>query len=127
MVAPQDIYHQDVDIYAPCALGATINDTTIPLLKAKIVAGCANNQLAELRHGEKLKELGILYAPDYVINAGGIINVSFEKDYDAQKSTAKVEEIYNTLLKIFEQSDAQNRTTADVADELARAIINGEK
>lgn len=89
VVAPQDIYHQEVDVYAPCALGATINDTTIPLLKATIVAGCANNQLAEARHGEKLKELGILYAPDYVINAGGIINVSFEKDYDVDASTKK--------------------------------------
>ncbi|GIU12853.1 MULTISPECIES: Glu/Leu/Phe/Val dehydrogenase dimerization domain-containing protein [unclassified Shewanella] len=124
VVAPQDIYHQDVDVYAPCALGATINDITIPLLKATIVAGCANNQLGEVRHGEMLKDLGILYAPDYVINAGGIINVSFEKDYDSSAATAKVEEIYNTLLTIFAQSDEQNRTTGDVADEMARAIIN---
>ncbi|WP_282166182.1 Glu/Leu/Phe/Val dehydrogenase dimerization domain-containing protein [Shewanella japonica] len=127
VVAPQDIYTQDVDVYAPCALGATINDTTIPLLKATIVAGCANNQLAEVRHGEVLKELGILYAPDYVINAGGIINVSFESDYDVAKATAKVEEIYNTLIKIFEQADKDNRTTGDVADEMAREIINAAK
>ncbi|WP_447078277.1 Glu/Leu/Phe/Val dehydrogenase dimerization domain-containing protein [Shewanella algae] len=125
VVAPQDIYALDVDVYAPCALGATLNDTTLPQLKASIVAGCANNQLAEPRHGEQLKQMGILYAPDYVINAGGIINVSFEKDYDATKSTAKVEEIYNTLLSIFKQADEQNRTTAEVADEMARAIING--
>jgi leucine dehydrogenase len=123
VVAPQDIYIQDVDIYAPCALGATLNDATLPLLKATIVAGCANNQLAEVRHGEQLKEMGILYAPDYVINAGGIINVSFEKDYDAAKSTAKVEEIYDTLLKIFVQADEQNRTTGAVADEMAKSII----
>ncbi|PKG56262.1 amino acid dehydrogenase [Shewanella sp. Choline-02u-19] len=127
VVAPQDIYHQDVDVYAPCALGATINDITIPMLKATIVAGCANNQLAEVRHGELLKEQNILYAPDYVINAGGIINVSFEKDYDATAATAKVEEIYNTLLTIFKQSDEQNRTTGDVADEMARKIINAAK
>lgn len=127
IVAPQDIYHQDVDVYAPCALGATINDSTIPVIKATIVAGCANNQLAEPRHGEKLKELGILYAPDYVINAGGIINVSFENDYDAAASTKKVEEIYNTLLKIFTLSDEQNRTTAEVADELAKQIIESAK
>ncbi|KPZ72482.1 MULTISPECIES: Glu/Leu/Phe/Val dehydrogenase dimerization domain-containing protein [unclassified Shewanella] len=127
VVAPQDIYTQDVDVYAPCALGATINDTTIPLLKATIVAGCANNQLAEVRHGEVLKELGILYAPDYVINAGGIINVSFESDYDVAKATAKVEEIYNTLIKIFEQAEKDNRTTGDVADEMAREIINAAK
>ncbi|ARD22577.1 Glu/Leu/Phe/Val dehydrogenase dimerization domain-containing protein [Shewanella japonica] len=127
VVAPQDIYTQDVDVYAPCALGATINDTTIPLLKATIVAGCANNQLAEVRHGEVLKELGILYAPDYVINAGGIINVSFESDYDVAKATAKVEKIYNTLIKIFEQAEKDNRTTGDVADEMAREIINAAK
>lgn len=127
VVAPQDIYHQDVDVYAPCALGATINDITIPLLKATIVAGCANNQLAEVRHGELLKENNILYAPDYVINAGGIINVSFEKNYDATAATTKVEEIYNTLLTIFKQSDAQNRTTGDVADEMARKIIDAAK
>ncbi|MCL1140834.1 Glu/Leu/Phe/Val dehydrogenase dimerization domain-containing protein [Shewanella pneumatophori] len=127
VVAPQDIYHQDVDVYAPCALGATINDITIPMLKATIVAGCANNQLAEVRHGEMLKDLGILYAPDYVINAGGIINVSFEKDYDASAATAKVEEIYNTLLTVFSHADEQNRTTGDVADEMARNIINSAK
>ena len=127
VVAPQDIYHQDVDVYAPCALGATINDTTIPLLKATIVAGCANNQLAEARHGEKLKELNILYAPDYVINAGGIINVSFEKDYDATLATKKVEEIYDTLMRIFVLSDEQDCTTSSIADKLARAIIEAAK
>ena len=127
IVAPQDIYSQDVDVYAPCALGATLNDATLPQLKATIVAGCANNQLAEVRHGEQLKEMGILYAPDYVINAGGIINVSFEKDYCADKSEAKVREIYNTLLKVFTQADEQNRTTGAVADEMARAIYQAAK
>ncbi|WP_133407126.1 Glu/Leu/Phe/Val dehydrogenase dimerization domain-containing protein [Parashewanella tropica] len=125
IVAPEEIYDLDVDVYAPCALGATINDDTIPRIKATIVAGCANNQLAELRHGDKLKELNILYAPDYVINAGGIINVSFENNYDAAASTAKVEKIYDTLLEIFNRADAENRTTNVVADEMARAIIEG--
>ncbi|WP_434926394.1 Glu/Leu/Phe/Val dehydrogenase dimerization domain-containing protein [Shewanella sp. HL-SH2] len=124
VVEPQDIYNQDVDVYAPCALGATLNDITLPLLKATIVAGCANNQLAEVRHGEKLKEMGILYAPDYVINAGGIINVSFENNYDKAAATAKVEQIYQTLLTVFTRADAENRTTGSVADEMARAIIN---
>ncbi|MBM7073862.1 Glu/Leu/Phe/Val dehydrogenase [Shewanella sp. 202IG2-18] len=123
VVAPEDIYKQDVDIYAPCALGATINDQTLPQLKATIVAGCANNQLAEARHGERLKEMGILFAPDYVINAGGIINVSFEQDYDVKKATTKVEKIYDTLLEIFVKSDEQNRTTNVIADEMAREII----
>ncbi|MGL4899808.1 MAG: amino acid dehydrogenase, partial [Shewanella sp.] len=125
--SPQDIYSQDVDVYAPCALGATLNDATLPQLKAKIVAGCANNQLAEVRHGEQLKEMGILYAPDYVINAGGIINVSFENNYDAAKSEAKVREIYHTLLEIFAKADEQNRTTGAVADEMAKAIIQAAK
>ncbi|MDF0535447.1 Glu/Leu/Phe/Val dehydrogenase dimerization domain-containing protein [Shewanella sp. A32] len=123
-VVPQEIYGQDVDIYAPCALGATINDATLRLLKAKIVAGCANNQLAEPRHGEQLKQQGILYAPDYVINAGGIINVSFEHNYDVKQATAKVEQIYDTLLTIFQKADEQNRPTAEIADEMARNIIN---
>ncbi|MBY6016687.1 amino acid dehydrogenase [Halomonas denitrificans] len=123
VVALDEIYRQDVDVYAPCALGATINDTTIPQLQATIVAGCANNQLAEPRHGEVLKEKGILYAPDYVINAGGIINVSFERDYNADKAEAKVRKIYDTLLTIFNEADNSGKTTAVVADEMARAII----
>ncbi|WP_315900139.1 Glu/Leu/Phe/Val dehydrogenase dimerization domain-containing protein [Ferrimonas balearica] len=117
------IYRQDVDVYAPCALGATINDDTIPQLKATIVAGCANNQLAEPRHGEILKEKGILYAPDYVINAGGIINVSFERDYNPDMAEAKVRKIYDTLLTIFKDADDSGKTTAVVADEMAQAII----
>ncbi|WP_199608780.1 Leu/Phe/Val dehydrogenase [Flocculibacter collagenilyticus] len=125
-VGLDEIYAQDVDIYAPCALGATINDETIPQLKAKVVAGCANNQLAEPRHGEVLRQNGILYAPDYVINAGGIINVSFEQDpegYCADKSTAKVNGIYDTLLKIFKRSDNEQISTHEVADEMAKEII----
>ncbi|SHG83453.1 Glu/Leu/Phe/Val dehydrogenase dimerization domain-containing protein [Ferrimonas marina] len=121
------IYSQDVDVYAPCALGATINDHTLPQLKASIVAGCANNQLAEPRHGQALKERGILYAPDYVINAGGIINVSFERDYDAAASEAKVRKIYDTLLAIFAESDKSGQTTGEVADHMAQAIIEGAR
>ncbi len=121
------IYRQDVDVYAPCALGATINDLTIPQLKATIVAGCANNQLAEPRHGEVLKEKGILYAPDYVINAGGIINVSFERDYNPDLAEAKVRKIYDTLLTIFNEADQSGKTTALVADEMARSIIENAR
>lgn len=127
IVGLDEIYDQDVDIYAPCALGATINDGTIPRIKAGIIAGCANNQLAELRHGAILKDKGVLYAPDYVINAGGIINVSFEQDYDKQKATAKVEKIYDTLLDIFATADKENKQTQDVADQLARDIIANAK
>jgi len=123
VVGLNEIYDQDVDIYAPCALGATVNDSTIDRIKAKIVAGCANNQLAEPRHDHALVERGILYAPDYVINAGGIINISFEEDYDHVKATAKVEEIYNTLLDVFNKADAEGKPTGMVADEMARDII----
>ena len=128
IVGLDEIYDQDVDVYAPCALGASINDNTIKRLKAKIVAGCANNQLAEPRHDQALVDNGILYAPDYVINAGGIINVSFEENYCAVTSTKKVEEIYHTLLDIFTKADKQNKPTGIIADEMAREIIkNGRK
>ena len=128
VVGLDEIYDQEVDVYAPCALGASINDETIGRLKAKIVAGCANNQLAEKRHDQALLDHGILYAPDYVINAGGIINVSFEDDYCVEKSTRKVEDIYNTLLEVFTKADAQNKPTGIIADEMAREIIkNGGK
>jgi len=128
IVGLDDIYKQDVDIYAPCALGATINDLTINQITAKIIAGCANNQLADASFDQKLLDLDILYTPDYVINAGGIINVSFEENYCKDTSTRKVEEIYNTLLHVFEKAKQQNRPTGEVADEMAREIIaNGGK
>lgn len=128
IVGLEEIYQQDADIYAPCALGATINDDTLAQLKVKIVAGCANNQLAKPYHDQALVERGILYAPDYVINAGGIINVSFEDNYDEKKSTQKVEEIYHTLLDIYHKADAQNKPTGIISDEMAREIIkNGGK
>ncbi|WP_196138051.1 Glu/Leu/Phe/Val dehydrogenase [Aliikangiella sp. G2MR2-5] len=129
-VDKDDIYSQDVDVYAPCALGATINDTTIKQLKCSVVAGAANNQLAEDRHGDVLKQKGILYTPDYVINAGGIINVSFEMEggeYKKQDALNKVDEIYGTLLEIFGAAEAEGKTTNVVADELARKRIAAAK
>lgn len=125
-VGLNDIYSVDCDIYAPCALGATINDDTIAQLKCKVVAGCANNQLKEARHGEALRQRGILYAPDYVINAGGIINVSLElreQGYDADESTAMVLKIYDTLLGIFNRANTEGKPTNEVADLMAREII----
>lgn len=125
-VGLDDIYGVEADIYVPCALGATINDQTIPQFKVKIIAGCANNQLAESRHGQILKDCDILYAPDYAINAGGIINIFFEQDeegYSADKATAKVHEIYDTLLQIFERADRENKPTHEVADIMAQEII----
>ncbi|MDX1390826.1 MAG: Glu/Leu/Phe/Val dehydrogenase [Rheinheimera sp.] len=129
-VGLDEIYGVDADIYAPCALGATLNDETIPQLKVRIVAGCANNQLKEARHGEVLRQKGILYAPDYVINAGGIINVAFEmrpQGYSAQESTDKVMAIFDTLLNIFQRADAENQPTSTVADLMAQEIIRRGK
>ena len=119
-VAIDEIYGAAVDVYAPCALGATINDETVPQLKASIVAGSANNQLSEPRHGEILRERGILYAPDYVINAGGVVNISHEgPDYDKAKAFAHVALIHDTLLEIFAQSEADGLCTAKAADRVA--------
>lgn len=126
-VDTDDIYHQEVDVYAPCALGATINDNTIPKIQASIVAGAANNQLAEDRHGQILMEKGILYAPDYVLNAGGIINVSFEENYEQGKALEKVDEIYGTLTEVFDASKSQQRPTNIIADELARQRVAAAK
>ena len=130
VVGLDEIYDVPMDIYAPCALGATINDDTIPQLKARIVAGCANNQLKESRHGEVLRQKGILYAPDYVINAGGIINVAFEmrpEGYSEPESTAKVMAIYDTLLNIFQRADNENKPTSVIADVMAQEIIQRGK
>ncbi|GAA5215177.1 Leu/Phe/Val dehydrogenase [Corallincola platygyrae] len=124
VVGIDEIYDQDVDIYAPCALGATINANTLPRLKAKIVAGCANNQLATPEMDQALTDAGILYAPDYVINAGGIINISFERDgYCADKATEKVERIYHTLSDIYQRASKENTPTGIQADRLAREIL----
>ncbi|WP_419569757.1 Leu/Phe/Val dehydrogenase [Rheinheimera sp.] len=129
-VGLDEIYSQQADIYAPCALGATINDQTIPQLKCKIIAGCANNQLKESRHGDILRQMGILYAPDYVINAGGIINVSLEirpEGYNAEESTAKVNQIYHTLLNLFERAEREQKPTNEVADLIAQEIIRNAR
>ncbi|ASD67415.1 Leu/Phe/Val dehydrogenase [Pseudoalteromonas piscicida] len=125
-VGIDEIYDLDVDVYAPCALGATVNDDTIPRIKATIIAGCANNQLAESRHGEIIREKGILYAPDYVINAGGIINVYYEtkpEGYDEAAATRHVEGIYDTLTEIFKRSEDEKVSTHIIADKLAQEII----
>ena len=97
------IYDLDVDIYSPCALGATINDTTIEQFKCEIIAGAANNQLQdEVKHANMLQEMGILYAPDFLINAGGLINVYSEiNGYDREKAITQTRKIYDTTLEIF--------------------------
>ena len=126
IVGLDEIYHQDVDVFSPCALGASINDDSIAQMKAVIIAGCANNQLAEARHDKVLLEKGILYAPDYVINAGGIINVALEiypEPYCADSATKLVENIYHTLMTVFETAASNNMPTGFIADEMARNII----
>ncbi|WP_431029886.1 Leu/Phe/Val dehydrogenase [Lysinibacillus sp. LZ02] len=123
-VAPHEIYAQDVDIFAPCALGGIINDETIPQLKVKIIAGSANNQLKESRHGDILHEQGIIYAPDYVINAGGVINVADELyGYNRDRAMKRVETIYDSLIKIFAVSKEENIPTYIAANRLAEQRI----
>jgi leucine dehydrogenase len=124
-----DIYGADVDIYAPCALGATINDHTIDRLKAKVIAGAANNQLAnEQIHGKMLKDKGILYAPDFLINAGGIINVYGEiVKYDKGEAMRRTENIYNTAMDIFNLADSNGITTYQAALAIAEKRIDDRK
>lgn len=123
-VAPDAIFAVDADIFAPCALGAVLNDHTINLLKVNIVAGAANNQLAEDRHGRLLLERGILYAPDYAINAGGLINVASEYEgFDADKSRDHQTRIYDTMLHIFERSAVEKLPTSVVADHIVEELL----
>jgi leucine dehydrogenase len=128
-VAPDAIYDQKADIYAPCALGATVNDDTLKRLKVEIIAGGANNQLAEERHGQLLEEKGITYAPDYVINGGGVINVYGElHHWPEERSKKKAGEIYDTLTRIFEIARRDGIPTFQAADRLAEqriAAVNG--
>jgi leucine dehydrogenase len=122
------IFSADADIFSPCALGGIINDTTIPKLKVYIVAGGANNQLLEERHGDELQRLGILYAPDYVANAGGVINVYGEvAGWDAQRALDKADDIYDTILKVFEIADTQHIPTYAAADRLAEQRLAAAK
>ncbi len=123
-VDPNEIYGVDCDIYAPCALGATVNDETIPQIKAKVIAGSANNQLKEPRHGDTIHELGIVYAPDYVINAGGVINVADELyGYNQDRALKKVESIYDTIAKVIEIAKRDGIPTYQAADRLAEERI----
>ena len=119
-VAMDQIFAVDADVFAPCALGAILNDRTIPQLKAGIVAGAANNQLAEPRHGLALLSRGKLYAPDYVINAGGIIDIFYEGPaYDEAKVKAHLDRIGDTLATVFDRASSENLPTGEVADRMA--------
>ncbi|UJH92943.1 NAD-binding protein [Antarcticibacterium sp. 1MA-6-2] len=125
----EDVYEADVDIYAPCALGATINDDTIYRIKASIIAGAANNQLADDKvHGQILQEKGIVYAPDFLINAGGIINVYAELEgYDRTEIMRRTENIYNTTLEILKTAEARKISTHFAALQIAQQRIDNRK
>jgi len=110
-----------MDIYAPCALGATLNDTSIPQLKCGVVAGAANNQMEdEKRHGAMLREKGIAYAPDFLINAGGLINCYVElQGYDRERAFGYTEKIYQRTLDIFEKAAQEDISTHEAAERTA--------
>lgn len=120
-----EIYGLAADIYAPCALGGTVNPQTIPQLKVSLIAGGANNQLLdELRDGKALQEKGIIYAPDFLINAGGVINVYTELEgYNEEKAYAKTENIYDTTLKVLRKADEEKITAQEAAIALASERI----
>jgi leucine dehydrogenase len=120
-VAPEEIYSATADVFAPCALGGVLNDQTIPKLKAALVVGGANNQLLEPRHGDLLEQRGIVYAPDYAANAGGVINGGCREmlGWDVPETLAKTDAIYDTLLKIFALAEQEKIPTYQAADRLA--------
>jgi leucine dehydrogenase len=123
--APEQILFEECEILAPCALGAVVNDQSIQKLKCKVIAGGANNQLAEARHGNMLRELGILYAPDYVINAGGLMNVFVELEgYSHERAFDKTRKVYDNCMKVFEIAKRDSVGTQVAADRLAEERIN---
>lgn len=127
VIGMDEIYDLDTDIYAPCALGATLNDDTIPRLKCDIVAGAANNQLKdEDVHCAQLREKGIIYAPDFLINAGGLINVYEEYlgNYSQERAYETAEKIYDTCLTILNVSEDRNITSHEAAKFVAEKRIN---
>ncbi len=126
VLSKEEIYSVDADIYAPCALGATVNTETLEQLKVKIICGSANNQLAdESVHGRMVEEKGILYAPDFVVNAGGIINVYYELEgYNRERALAHAERIYDTTMKVFEIAEREKIPTYLSANRLAEERIN---
>lgn len=124
-VASDQIYNVEADVFCPCGLGAIINDHTLPQLRCHIVAGSANNQLEREEHGEVLRRRGILYAPDYLINAGGLIFVAMQHAGQSQSATnSKVRQIGTSLSQLFQQADQEDRCTHRIANERAETIIS---
>ena len=125
-VGTDEIYGVQADIFAPCALGGIINDKTIPQLKVEIVSGAANNQLLETRHGDELERRNILFAPDYVANAGGVINVYGElHGWDAERALRKADQIYDTVLNVFSIAAEEGVPSYVAADRLAERRLAG--
>jgi len=127
-VATEEIFRMRADVFAPCALGGILNDQTIPELKVQIVAGAANNQLLDERHGAMLRERNILYAPDYVANAGGVLNGCVELlGWEPAHALSKVDEIYDTTLRIFTSAQQRSLPTNRAADQLAEERLRTTK
>ncbi len=126
IVEPDEIYAVECDIFSPCALGAVLNDESISQLNTAIVAGSANNQLAKPQHAEVLHRKGILYAPDYVINAGGLIYAyaEYQNRLNREYVVQHISTIYSTLLEIFKCADKENKSPSVVADSLAESRLN---
>jgi leucine dehydrogenase len=123
-VAPEAAHAVACDIFSPCALGAVLNATTIPELRCDAVVGSANNQLAAPADAERLRHRGIVYAPDFVANAGGVINIAEEPHgYDRQRAYDRIRTIHDTLLRVFDRAEADGTTTAAAADRLAEERI----
>lgn len=124
VVGLDEIYSVECDIYSPNALGATINDDTIPQFKCRVIAGGANNQLKEERHGDKIHEMGFVYAPDYVINAGGLINVADELNgYNEERAMQKISKIYDNIKKVYTIAKRDNMPIYLAADKMAEERI----
>lgn len=126
VVGPDEIYTVECDVFAPCALGGVLNPQTISGLRCKVVAGGANNQLLAIEDGDALQQRDILYAPDYIINAGGVINISCEMDaaYDAERAREKTARIYATMQRVITLARAEGVSTARAAERLAEERIH---
>ncbi|MEK7790913.1 MAG: Glu/Leu/Phe/Val dehydrogenase dimerization domain-containing protein [Deltaproteobacteria bacterium] len=127
-VDPQKIYDVKCDFFVPCAMGAVLNSDTIPRLQCKVVAGAANNQLANVRDGYDLAKRGIFYAPDYVINAGGLINIAEElPGYNRDRAFEHVAKIYQTMVEIIHRSRKEDEPPFVIADRIAQEILTEAK
>lgn len=127
-IAPDQIIAATAEVLAPCALGGIIDDESVLQIKASIVAGAANNQLLKDSHAALLADRGILFAPDYIINAGGALNASNEgPDYDSEAVYERISGIYDTLIEVFERADKQGRSTVDVANQMAEERIESKR